>query len=128
MKNAGKRLFIVSIAAIFVGTCAGFAVAKDSVKAKSVSIDFSNQMILRGGQTLPAGTYRIEIPENSQHPVVTFEKDGKVMATARANVVSQARKNEQTSVESVQQGQSQVIQEIRPGGMREALVFGSRKS
>jgi hypothetical protein len=42
-----------------------------------------------------------------------------------SNVVPQAKKNEQTTVSSVQQGQAQLIKEIRPGGWDEALDFGT---
>ena len=57
------------------------------------------------GGTLPAGTYRMEVPENSQTPAVTFLQDGKVMATVKAKVVTEQKKNEDTEVDSVARGE-----------------------
>lgn len=126
MRNAGRRLFIGSVATILVTACMGFARA-DKPRTRTVNIDFANKMMLRNGQTLPEGTYRVEVPEDTKNPVVKFERHGKVIATAHANVVSQAKKNEQTTVNSIKRGQAQLITEIRPGGWDETLVFGTKK-
>jgi hypothetical protein len=127
MKNVGRRLLIGSMAGILVAAYAGISYARNTSKTRTrhTDVSFSNNMALRNGETLPAGTYRMDVPENSQNPVVTFEKDGKVVATSKANVVSEEKKNEETEIDSVRQGQAQLITEIRPSGWNEALVFGS---
>jgi hypothetical protein len=67
----------------------------------------------------------MEVPGDSQTPTVTFSRDGKVMATVEAKVVTEPKKNEGTEVDSVTEGDAQVVLAIRPGGWDEALIFGS---
>jgi len=77
------------------------------------------------GTTLPAGTYRMEVPENPTTPAVAFVQDGKVVATVEAKVVTEQKKNNATEVDSVTQGDAQVVRAIRPGGWTEEIDFGS---
>jgi hypothetical protein len=67
----------------------------------------------------------MEVRENSQTPDVTFYKDGKVMATVKAKVVTEQKKNAETEVDSITQGNAQEVTAIRPGGWEEELIFGS---
>jgi hypothetical protein len=67
----------------------------------------------------------MEVPENSQTPSVTFSQDGKVMATVEAKVVTEQKKNEDTEIDGVTQGDAKVLTAIRPAGWNEKLVFGS---
>jgi hypothetical protein len=85
-------------------------------------------MILRSGKSLPAGSYRVVVPENSKNPLVTFKMDGKVIAAAKARVISEARKNTETSVEGIPRGKTELLTKINPGGWYESLAFRSNKS
>ena len=114
------------VAALVMMTCLGFGswgFHKSSDHAATVT--FVNTAKFKGGDMLPAGTYRMEVPENSQTPKVTFSKDGKVMATEAAKVVSEQKKNNDTEVDSVTAGNAQLVKTIRPAGWTEALVFAS---
>jgi hypothetical protein len=48
---------------------------------------------------------------------------GKLLATLTATAVSQPEKNHKTEVETVARGDAQVLETIRPAGLREKLVF-----
>ena len=86
---------------------------------------FSNTAKFNDGNTLSAGTYRMEVSENSQTPAVTFSQDGKIMATTQAKVVTEQKKNDETEIDSVTQGGTNVVTAIRPAGWEEELTFGS---
>jgi hypothetical protein len=126
MQTPGKKTLAGFVAAIFATTCLGFAAARShKSSARATDVTFLSTTKLSNGATLPAGTYRMEVPENSQTPSVTFTQDGKVMATTEAKVVTQPKKNPSTAVESFRQGNAQVLTAIRPDGWDEELVFGS---
>ena len=122
----GRKLFIGLVAAFLVPFGVGFAHSWGFHKAsdRTATVTFSDKMELGNGTTLPAGTYQLEVPENSPTPQVEFAQDGKVMATAQANVVNQSDKNPYTEVDSVKRGDTQMITTIRPGGWHEILRFG----
>ena len=65
----------------------------------------------------------MDVPENSPTPAVTFAQDGKVVATINAKVVNEQKKNDSTEVDSVTQGDTQVVRSIRPGGWTEKIDF-----
>ncbi len=67
----------------------------------------------------------MEVPDNSQAPKVKFSKNGKVVATESAKVVTEQKKNDNTAIESVAGGNAQLVTAIRPAGWEESLVFGS---
>ena len=126
MQTLGKKSLTGFVAAILATTCFGFAAGgshKPSERATDVT--FVSTAKFNNGATLPAGTYRMEVPENSQTPSVTFLHNGKVMATTEAKVVTQPKKNEATEVDTVSQGDAQAVTAIRPAGWDEELVFGS---
>lgn len=126
MQILGRKSFAGFVAAILATTCLGFAAGgSQKLRERATEVTFSSRTKLNSGDTLPAGTYRMEVPENSQTPAVTFSQDGKVMATIEAKVVNQQKKNEATEVDSVSQGDAQVLTAIRPAGWDEELTFGS---
>ncbi len=127
MRSLRRRLFIGSLATILVTACAGFARAGSTHKSpeRKASITFEHVVKLGNGATLPAGTYRMEVPEDSQNPTVSFLRDGKVVAKAPASLKSEGKKNPATEFDSIKEGNAQEITEIRPGGWREALHFSS---
>jgi len=90
---------------------------------RGTNVTFATKTAFSNGTTLPAGTYRMEVPDNSQNPSVTFSKYGKVMATATAKVVPQDKKNDTTEIDTVAHGQAQLVTTIRPAGWEEALRF-----
>jgi hypothetical protein len=102
----------------------GFAASHKSTERK-IDVTFPATTKLNNGTTLSAGTYRMVVPENSQTPTVTFSQEGKVVATIEAKVVTQEKKNDNTAIESVNQGDTQALTAIHPAGWNEELVFGS---
>ena len=126
METLGRKSLAGFVAAILAVTCLGFAAGgSHKSRERGTDVTFSSTTKFNNGNTLPAGTYRMEVPENSQTPDVTFSQDGKVMATVEAKVVTEQKKNENLEVDSVTQGNAQVVTAIRPGGWDEAVIFGS---
>ena len=127
MQLRGKKLFVMLGVAALSVTCLGFGsrgTHKSSERATNVT--FINTTKFQNGTTLPAGTYRMEVPESTQAPTVTFYKDGKAMATVNAKVVDQQKKNDNTEVDSVTKGNVQELTAIRPSGWHERLVFATK--
>lgn len=119
-----RKSFVGFGVAILATSCLGFA-GSHKVKDRTVSVTFSNTAKFNDGNTLSAGTYRMEVSENSQTPAVTFSQDGKIMATTQAKVVTEQKKNDETEIDSVTQGGTNVVTAIRPAGWEEELTFGS---
>ena len=126
MQTLGTKSFAGFVVAIIATTCLGFAAGgSHKSRERGTEVTFASQTKFNSGATLPAGTYRMEVPENFQTPAVTFSQAGKVLATSEAKVVTQQKKNETTEVDSVTQGDAQVLTAIRPSGWDEELIFGS---
>ena len=126
MQKLGRKSFAGLVATIVATTCLGFAAGgshKSSERATDVT--FINMAKFKNGETLPAGTYVVEVPKGSQRTDVTFYKDGKAVATIKANLVAQEKKNPDTEVESITQGNAELVTAIRPAGWNETLMFGS---
>lgn len=94
---------------------------KSSVK--SANITLASRMTLDNGTVLNAGSYHIEVPQNSKAPEVSFYRNGQVVAKVPAKVVAENQKNTQTEIDSNTRGNKDVITEIRPNGWSEKLVF-----
>ena len=125
MQLLGRKSFAGLVAAILATACLGFGswwFHKSTERETNVT--FTRTMKFRNGDTLPAGTYRMEVPDNSKTPTVTFSHYGKVMATVKAKVVTQQKKNSESEVDSNTQGNTQLVTAIHPGGWAEELVFG----
>ncbi len=90
---------------------------------RSTRVTLASSEKLAGGPMLPAGTYRMEVPENVTNPHVMFYKDGKLVAKALAKVVTKTQKNPYTEVDSSKEGSEDVITEIRPSGWTEVVMF-----
>jgi hypothetical protein len=126
MRNRGRILFVGALATILVTACFGFAAGgSHKAQGRKADVTFSTITKFKNGTMLPAGTYRMEIPENSQTPAVTFSQNGKVVATVEGKVVTEQRKNDATAVDTVSQGDGQLVRSIRPGGWTEEIDFGS---
>lgn len=92
----------------------------------AVTVTFTNTIKFKSGDTLAAGTYRMEVPENSQTPNVTFSQNGKVMATESAKLVAEQKKNDDTEIDSATHGNAQFVNAIRPAGWTQELVFSAQ--
>jgi hypothetical protein len=129
MKYLWRKPFVGLLIAFFVGTCSGYAhfwgIHKSNTRITNVT--FANEVRFNNGSTLPAGTYKMEVPDGSQSPMVSFSKEGKVMATSKAKLVNENKKNPYTEVDSTTRGQVQVVNAIRPGGWDEVLRFNPAK-
>jgi hypothetical protein len=126
MKLLSKRVFAVLGAAILATACLGFGswgFHKSSDRGANVT--FASMAKFNDGDVLPAGTYRMQVPDNSQTPKVEFYKNGKLMASANAKVISETKKNDHTEVDSVTRGNAQLVKSILPHGWNEKLVFSS---
>jgi hypothetical protein len=126
MEKLTKKSFAGLATAILTMACCGFAswgFHKSSDHATQVT--FTSMAKFNNGDTIPAGTYRMEVAENSQSPKVTFSKDGKVIATEGAKLVGEQKKNDDTEIDSVTRGDTQLVTTIRPAGWNQELVFGS---
>jgi hypothetical protein len=125
MEILRTRSFVGLVAAILVTACTGFASIWGWHKSpdRTTDVTFSSQVTLGNGKILPAGTYQMEVPEKSSTPTVGFSQDGKVMATAKAKVVSKDVKNPYTEVDTTRSGHAQLVNVIRPDGWKEILLF-----
>jgi tetraacyldisaccharide-1-P 4'-kinase len=125
MQMLRRKLFVGFGTAVLTLTCLSFASGKShqsSDRAKDVTFGATSKF--QNGATLPAGTYKMEVPDNSQTPNVTFSQNGKPMATVQAKVVTEEKKNSETEVDAVAQGSEQAVTAIRPAGWNEELTFG----
>ena len=120
----------VGLAAVMIAATWSYAGWWGSHKSadRSTNVTLGSSAQLGNGSVLPAGTYRMEVPENVTAPEVMFYKDGKIVAQAKAKVVTQTGKNPYTEVDSTKKGSQDVITEIRPGGWTEDLLFSKASS
>jgi len=125
MQMLSKKSVAGLVVILFAATCVGFGSWFHNSTERGTNVTFSFMTKFSNGETLPAGTYHMEVPDNSQKPAVTFSQDGKVMATVKAKVVTEPKKNGDTEVDSVTEGSAQAVTAIRPSGWEEKLVFGS---
>lgn len=126
MERLSRKSFAGLVAAILATVCLGFAAGGFHKSSERVSdVTFIHMAKFKNGTTLPAGTYLVDVPKDSQTPDVKFYKDGKAVATIKANLVTQEKKNEGTEIDSVSQGNAELVTAIRPAGWNETLIFGS---
>jgi hypothetical protein len=124
MQMLGRKSFIGFVVAIFATTCLGFAAGSShKSRERGTDVNFNQTIKLKNGDTLPAGTYRMEVPENSPTPVVTFLQDGQVKATIRAKVVTQQQKNDETECEIDNQKNAELLTAVRPQGWEEEILL-----
>lgn len=127
MQILNKKSFAGLVAAGLTIACVGFASwGSHKSSERKTNVTFISTAKFNNGDTLPAGTYQMEVAENSPAPTVTFTNpgNGKVVATEKAKVVSEQKKNADTEVVSDTQGNVELVKTIRPAGWEEALDFG----
>jgi hypothetical protein len=112
-------------ASVVLVACLGFAGSWGMHKssAKSTNFIIASAMKLPNGEVIQPGTYKLEVPENSQSAEATIYQDGKLIAKSPVNMVAEQQKNPDTEVESTHQGDVDVINEIRPQGWTTKVVF-----
>jgi len=126
MRILSNKLFAGLVAALFAATSLGFASWGSHKKTeRATNVTFVEMVKLQNGDTLKAGTYRMEVAEDSQTPNVSFYQDGKVVATVQAKAITEQTKNSDTEIDYNQQGEAHILTEIKPAGWEEALLFGS---
>jgi hypothetical protein len=127
MKFFAKNTFAYLAAVFFTATCFAFGSwgSHKSSASRATDITFENNMKFSDGVSLPAGTYRVSVPNNAQAASITFSQDGKVVATEKAKVVDEQKKNDTTEIDSTTQGNAQELTAIRPSGWQEEIVFGN---
>ncbi len=125
MRSQFVKTFVGLAAAIMIAATWSYAGWWGSHRSadRSTNVSLASAEKLANGSVLPAGTYRMEVPENATMPEVMFYKDGKLVAQTKAKVVTETRKNSYTEVDSTKKGSQYVITEIRPGGWTENLLF-----
>lgn len=121
MKRRGFGLLAGSVLAGVVAAGLGFAAP---MKDHHTNITFYTTMKFQNGVVLPAGTYRMQVPEDTRTPSVTFLQNGKVKARVPAQAFSGQNKNENTQVASVASGNAELVKSISPAGWTETLSFG----
>jgi hypothetical protein len=124
MQMLGRKSFVGFVVAILATTCLGFAAGSShKLRERGTDVDFNQTVKLKNGDTLPAGTYRMEVPENSKTPTVTFSQDGQVKATIQAKVLTEQKKNEETACEIGNRKDANLLTAVRPQGWDEEILF-----
>jgi hypothetical protein len=116
----GMVVALLSVASLGL---ASWGIHKSKSTERGTSVTIVDTLQLKNGSTLPAGDYRMDVAENTKTPDVSFYKDGKVIATTRATVVAEQKKNSETEVDYVKKGGANRLTEIRPSGWYKALLF-----
>jgi hypothetical protein len=95
---------------------------------KTVRVHILYPAQIAKGVQLKAGTYRMQVPLNTQTAAIAFYQNGEVVARAHARLVSETKKNDMTEIYFNNKGNQHVITEIRPSGMREKVIFSNAVS
>jgi hypothetical protein len=121
-----RKSFAGFVAAFLATTCLGFAAGGPHKSPKrATAVTFPQTMKFNDGNTLPAGSYRMEVSEDSQTPSVSFSQDGKVLETLQAKEAPQEGKNSETEIDSVAEGNAQLLTVIHMAGWDKELIFGT---
>jgi hypothetical protein len=122
-----RFLFSTLLAAIavplFTGLTFGLSWFSHNSSTKSTQVDIVYNSKLANGMTLQPGSYKLEIPLNTQTPVLKFYQDGKLVASVPAKVKPKSEKAPSTEVDYRDQGGSHIITSVEPGGLSESLVI-----
>ena len=128
-KQFAKPLLGLTIAVILVsGMAFGKFWSGHKSNEKVAEFTLESQARIGANTVLQPGDYRVEIPLNTQSPMVAFTRDGNVVAHVMADVVGEKSKNQETEVFSNRINGERVITQIHPEGMAEALVFSKSKA
>lgn len=104
---------------LLAGAALFFAVvAVGSAKSWDIKVDSA---ATAGTLQLPAGNYTVKL--NGDHAVFTSDQSGKQFSVA-AKIEKSATKFDDTAVENVMRGNTEVIESIELGGTTTKLEFG----
>lgn len=121
MKNSALRSVLALCGAILVAASCSFA-RSSNMKSETITLG-TGVTLAKGATTLPAGTYRVMIAENSQQPTVRFYRHGKMVAQATGTLQAQAQKSAYAGVTTDQKGNSEILTGVLVRGWNQEVVF-----
>ena len=112
--QSSSIMIVVAVLVLAISAFAGSAVHKGSFQlADSVQIN---------GKELPAGEYTATWDGEGNNVNVNFVREGKVIATAKANIVPLEKKNSDTAVEvKTDNGGTRALTAVSFGGQKYKL-------
>jgi hypothetical protein len=121
MKNLTLRSVLALCGAVLIAAGCSFARRTD-MKTETITLG-SGVTVANSTTTIPAGTYQVKIPENSQNPTVQFYRDGKMIAQATGKLQAEANKSPYSGVTTNQKGTQQVLTGVLVQGWNQEVVF-----
>ena len=116
-RQAGKSLFL-TLATAFAVTLFGFVAAE--AKDRSKTVTFLNDITV-GETVIPKGTYNVKF--NSTTNEVTFQQNGRLVATTRVEVQPTTRKNPHNSAGFVELEKGRLLKTLTFQGDQRVLVI-----
>jgi preprotein translocase subunit YajC len=116
-RQAGKSLFL-TLATAFAVTLFGFVAAE--AKDRSKTVTFLNDITV-GETVVPKGTYNVKF--NSTTNEVTFQQNGRLVATTRVEVQPTTRKNPHHSTGFVELEKGRLLKTLTFQGDQRVLVI-----
>jgi hypothetical protein len=114
---------VVGLVAGLVFLGAGFARAGDRSHSLDVTLNTATTV---GGKTLQPGDYTFSWTGNGSRVEVAVKENGKIVDEANAKVVQEAKRAEdQSMLTRKAKSGNQILEELRVGGQRTAVVFSS---
>lgn len=116
-RQAGKSL-LLTLATAFAVTLFGFVAAE--AKDRSKTVTFLNDITV-GETVIPKGTYNVKF--NSTTNEVTFQQNGRLVATTRVEVQPTTRKNPHNSAGFVELEKGRLLKTLTFQGDQRVLVI-----
>ncbi len=116
-RQAGKSL-LLTLATAFAVTLFGFIAAE--AKDRSKTVTFLNDITV-GETVIPKGTYNVKF--NSTTNEVTFQQNGRLVATTRVEVQPTTRKNPHNSAGFVELEKGRLLKTLTFQGDQRVLVI-----
>ncbi len=117
MKYLKTALILAIVAVVF---CSASAMAAGA--GKKVKLTVASPVTI-GGQTLAEGEYSVTWEGTAGQVQVTVLKGKKVMVTTTATIQPRSAAYSVTALLTTKKGDTPSVSEIRPEGMKEALVL-----
>src|SRR5215471_15640557 len=91
---------------------------------RPADVDFTETMKVPNGPTLPPGTYKVALLNDSSAPEVGFYQDGKLVGQAPVKLVDQGKKIRQTEFASDSvDSHTRIVTEIDFSGWTQKIMF-----
>ncbi len=120
--SIGRAMAAVALTA---GLAFGASWFSHNSSVKSTNVDIVYNTTLPKGVVLQSGSYRMEIPLNTQTPDVKFFQNGKLVATVPAKVKPEGQKSSATEIDYDKRGSAHFMTRAQIQGLNEALVFSN---